>query len=552
MSVASARQRATTVPVPGDGPANDDGPRTRSLLRFITCGSVDDGKSTLIGRILYETGAVFEDQLGTLKRDSRKFGTQGDKIDFALLVDGLTAEREQGITIDVAYRYFSTPQRAFIVADTPGHEQYTRNMATGASTADLAVILVDARLGLLKQTLRHSFIVSLVGVRHVVVAINKMDLVGYDEAVFERICAEYRAATAALGFAQITFIPVSARDGDNVTTPSAAMRWYRGEPLLAHLESVSWEDTEQSPQGAVLPVQWVNRPDSTFRGYSGNLAQGQLKPGDAVAILPSGRTSQIARILAPSGDVGHASAGQALTVTLTDEIDISRGDVIVDAARRPPVRQTMEARLLWTSEVPLAEGQRYALKLASAHAHATVSTLHFSIDVASLAPVSAATLAMNDIGKVTIDLDRPIAVLPFTASTQLGGFILVDMISHETVAFGFVEAAAATTSVVASPGRTGSLAAFRSALQLFVGPAGSLARTKTAGAIAGHVITGAVLGVFVYGATESLGTALLVVVVDWVFRPLIVSAASILAQRVWLRRDHRNQLASENVLGDGI
>ncbi len=552
MSVASARQRATTVPVPGDGPANDDGPRTRSLLRFITCGSVDDGKSTLIGRILYETGAVFEDQLGTLKRDSRKFGTQGDKIDFALLVDGLTAEREQGITIDVAYRYFSTPQRAFIVADTPGHEQYTRNMATGASTADLAVILVDARLGLLKQTLRHSFIVSLVGVRHVVVAINKMDLVRYDEAVFERICAEYRSATAALGFAQITFIPVSARDGDNVTTPSAAMRWYRGEPLLAHLESVSWEDTEQEHQGAVLPVQWVNRPDSGFRGYSGNLAQGQLKPGDAVAILPSGRTSHIARILAPSGEVGHASAGQALTVTLTDEIDISRGDVIVDAARRPPVQRSLEARLLWTSEVPLAQGQRYALKLASAHAHATVSTLHFSIDVASLAPVSAATLAMNDIGRVTIDLDRSIAVLPFTASTQLGGFILVDVISHETVAFGFVESATAAPSALASPERAGGLAAFRSALQHFVGPAGSLARTKTVGTIAGHVITGAVLGVFVYCATESLGTALLVAVVDWVFRPLIVSAALILAQRVWLRRDHRNQLASENVLGDGI
>lgn len=551
MNAASARQRAATVPIPGDGPANDDGPQARSLLRFITCGSVDDGKSTLIGRLLFETGAVFEDQLGTLRRDSRKFGTQGDKLDFALLVDGLAAEREQGITIDVAYRYFSTPRRAFIVADTPGHEQYTRNMATGASTADLAVILVDARLGLLKQTLRHSFIVSLVGVRHVVVAVNKMDLVGYDEAVFQRICADYSAATTALGFANVHFIPVSARDGDNVTTPSVAMRWYRGEPLLAHLESVTWEEAGQARQGAILPVQWVNRPDSGFRGYSGNLAQGQLKPGDAVAVLPSGHMSRIARILAPSGEVGHAAAGQALTVTLTNEIDISRGDVIVDAARRPPVRRALDARLLWTSEVPLMPGQRYALKLAGALAHATIAKLHYGIDVASLAPAPATTLAMNDIGMATLELDRSIAVLPFAASTALGGFILIDMISRETVAFGFVESAT-PPQAVAGPVLTGRLARSRSALNRSFGAAGSLTRAKASGAVAGHLLTGAVLAAFVLAATGSVQTALLVAAFDWAFRPLIVAGTSILAQRIWRQRGGGTPSTPDNVLGDGI
>jgi bifunctional enzyme CysN/CysC len=551
MSALEARQRARDAALPGDGPANDDGLQPRSLLRFITCGSVDDGKSTLIGRILFETGAVFDDQLGALQRDSRKFGTQGDKIDFALLVDGLSAEREQGITIDVAYRYFSTPRRAFIVADTPGHEQYTRNMATGASTADLAVILVDARLGLLRQTLRHSFIVSLVGVRHVVVAINKMDLVGYDRGVFDRICTEYRAATAELGFTQISFIPVSARDGDNVTSPSAAMGWYRGEPLLAHLESVSVEASGRADLGAVLPVQWVNRPDSGFRGYSGNLALGQLKPGDAIAVLPSGRTSRIARILAPAGEVGHASAGQALTVTLEDEIDISRGDLIVDAARRPPVRRSLNARLLWTGEAPLALGQRYALKLGSSRAHAVVSTLNHSIDVATLAPVPATTLAMNDIGTVTLDLDRAIGALPFSASTELGGFILIDPISHETVAFGFVSEGP-LPSAGANSRPAGTVSALLASLRSGIGPTGSLTRSELAGVLYGSIVASLVPGGLVYGLTGSLPSALLVAAADLLLRPLVVGSTWAAARGLWHRRRSRSQLASENVLGDGI
>ncbi|HEY5796858.1 MAG TPA: sulfate adenylyltransferase subunit CysN [Bosea sp. (in: a-proteobacteria)] len=551
MSALEARQRAREATLPGNGPANDDGLQPRSLLRFITCGSVDDGKSTLIGRILFETGAVFDDQLGALQRDSRKFGTQGDKVDFALLVDGLSAEREQGITIDVAYRYFSTPRRAFIVADTPGHEQYTRNMATGASTADLAVILVDARLGLLKQTLRHSFIVSLVGVRHIVVAINKMDLVDYDRDVFERICAEYRRAVAGLGFTQISFVPISARDGDNVTSASASMGWYQGAPLLDHLETVAIEPESAAHPGAVLPVQWVNRPDSSFRGYSGNLALGHLATGDAVAVLPSGRTSRIARILTPAGDAGHASAGQALTVTLEDEIDISRGDLIVAAAQRPAMRRKLTARLLWTSETPLALGNGYGLKLASSNAHAVVRTLHHGIDVATLAEAPATALTMNDIGLVTIDLDRPMAALSFAESTELGGFILIDRISHETVAFGFVAEDLPQQAEAGSRSES-RVVALRSKLRSHVGPAGSARRAGVAGLGFGHAAGSLLAGVAVYGLTGSLAMALAVAAADLVLRPLLLGAGWASAYALWRRHQRRNQPAPENVLGDGI
>ncbi|KRE03026.1 hypothetical protein ASE63_26125 [Bosea sp. Root381] len=552
MTASTARQRAREAQLPGNGPANDHGPQPRSLLRFITCGSVDDGKSTLIGRILFETGAVFDDQFGALQRDSRKFGTQGDKVDFALLVDGLSAEREQGITIDVAYRYFSTDQRSFIVADTPGHEQYTRNMATGASTADLAVILIDARLGLLKQTLRHSFIVSLVGVRQVVVAVNKMDLVGYDQAVFERICAEYRRAVARLGFTQIAFIPISARDGDNVISPSPAMAWYRGAPLLSHLEATEIEASNSTYPGAVLPVQWVNRPDSSFRGYSGNLALGNLRTGDEVAVLPSGRTGLIERILTPGGEVGYASAGQAVTVTLDGEIDISRGDLIVSAAHRPSVSRSLEARLLWTSETPLAPGGRYALKLASSQANAVVSSPHHSIDVTSFAEVQATTLAMNDIGAVTIELDRAIGTLPFARSTELGGFILIDRISHETVAFGFV-AEHEPISETRGARRPGSAAAaILGLVRQTIGPADSLARTGLVALSGGHVLASLLLGGMVYALTERLAVALAVAATDLLLRPLLMGATLAGARAIWRLRQSRKELASENVLGDGI
>lgn len=550
MTALQARQRAHEATLPGDGPANDHGPQPRSLLRFITCGSVDDGKSTLIGRILFETGAVFDDQLGALQRDSRKFGTQGEKVDFALLVDGLSAEREQGITIDVAYRYFSTDQRSFIVADTPGHEQYTRNMATGASTADLAIILIDARLGLLKQTLRHSFIVSLVGVRQVVVAVNKMDLVGYDRAVFERICAEYRHAVAGLGFTHITFIPISARDGDNVTSRSPAMAWYQGAPLLSQLEAIDIEAASGVHTGAVLPVQWVNRPDSSFRGYSGNLALGHLKTGDEIAVLPSGRTSRIARVLTPGGEAGCASAGQAVTITLEDEIDVSRGDLIVGATQRPAVRRSLNARLLWTSETPLVLGGRYLLKLASSQANAVVNTLHHSIDVSSFAEISAATLAMNDIGAVTIELDRAIATLPFAASTELGGFILIDRINHETVAFGFITDNAPLST--RSTYRPGFAAGILRGVRRTIGPAGSVARAGRVALMSGHLLASLALAGIAYAVTHSLAFALPIAAMDFLLRPLLLGASLIGGRAIWRSRQKRGALGAENALGDGI
>lgn len=445
-------------------PANDEGRNAaggaRALLRFITCGSVDDGKSTLIGRVLYEAGAVFDDQLSALDADSRKFGTQGAAPDFALLVDGLSAEREQGITIDVAYRYFSTEKRSFIVADTPGHEQYTRNMATGASTADLAIILIDARKGLLPQTRRHSFIVSLVGVRHVVVAVNKMDLVDYDEAVFRQIEQDYRAAVAGLGFASIDFIPVSARDGENVTQASKLTPWYRGPALLPFLEAVVVTAAAREEPGFALPVQWVNRPDLDFRGYAGMVARGRLRVGETVAVLPSGRRSTIARILAPSGEVSQAGSGQSITVTLADELDISRGDVIASVAQAPRVRQELRARLLWTGEAALREGGEFILKLASASANASVTQLHHGLDIESYAEAPSESLAMNAIGLVTLRLDRPLAVLAYGESRELGGFILIERLSNQTVAFGFIEAEAGVRQVAgtgASAGFAGDL-----------------------------------------------------------------------------------------------
>lgn len=549
MSALTARRGLSETPAAGDGPANDDSLQPRSLLRFITCGSVDDGKSTLIGRILFETGAVFEDQLGALQRDSRKFGTQGGGLDLALLVDGLSAEREQGITIDVAYRYFATPHRAFIVADTPGHEQYTRNMATGASTADLAIILVDARLGLLPQTRRHSFIVSLVGVRHVVVAVNKMDLVGYDRAVFERIAADYRQAAAGLGFADITVIPLSARDGDNVAAPSPMMGWYDGPPLLTHLETIAIEAPARAHRGAVLPVQWVNRPDSEFRGYSGNLAHGELTVGDAVAILPSGRRTTVARILTPAGEARYAQAGQALTVTLADEIDVSRGDLIVRADDAPLLARSLPARLLWTAETPMEPGRRYQLKLASTQCGAVIGQLHHRIDVASYAEVPAATLAMNDIGAVTLDLDQSIGALPYAESLVLGGFILIDPISRETVAFGFV----AEHRSAASPATTlGVAAALRAGLAAWAGEPGTLRRSERAGLLAGHLVGTALLAGLVLAWTRSAAAAALVVGADLVLRPLAVSAGRRLGALVWRRRLAIRGAPEENLLGDGI
>ena len=529
---ALAKLKGQPAPAGQPHPANDQGQSTegsaRALLRFITCGSVDDGKSTLIGRILYEAGAVFDDQLTALDSDSRKFGTQGAAPDFALLVDGLSAEREQGITIDVAYRYFSTDQRSFIVADTPGHEQYTRNMATGASTADLAIILIDARKGLLPQTRRHSFIVSLVGVRHVVVAVNKMDLVGYDEAVFRQIEQDYRKAVAELGFASIDFVPVSARDGENVTSLSRLTPWYRGPALLPLLESVVVVAEAEVEAGFALPVQWVNRPDLDFRGFAGTVARGRLRVGDVVAALPSGRRSTIARILAPSGDVSQASAGQSVTVTLADEIDISRGDVIASVAHAPVVKQELRARLLWTGEAALREGGEFILKLATATANAQIVRLHHSVDIESYAEAPAESLAMNGIGLATLTLDRQLAVLDYARSRELGGFILIDRLSNQTVAFGFVETRRAQEKA-RSTAETGGAA--RAVLRL-VGWRGAQERRAWFEAASWRLAS----GVFVFAAaaltTGQWALAAALGLGDVVLRPLLKG----LHARLWARR----------------
>ncbi|MFM2043854.1 MAG: hypothetical protein RLY86_2430 [Pseudomonadota bacterium] len=414
----------------------------KDLLRFITCGSVDDGKSTLIGRLLYESKMLFEDQLAALEADSKKVGTQGGDLDFALLVDGLAAEREQGITIDVAYRFFSTDRRKFIVADTPGHEQYTRNMVTGASTADLAVILIDARRGILTQTRRHSFLVSLIGIRHVVLAVNKMDLIGYDQLRFERIVQDYKAFAGSLGFASITPIPLSALRGDNVVDRSTAMPWYRGPSLMQHLETADVRGREAGG-GFRLPVQWVNRPNQDFRGFSGQIAAGHIAPGDRVRILPSGVETRVARIVTADGDLPVAVAGQSVTLTLTEEVDASRGDIIAAADAPPAVADRFEATVVWMNEQALLPGRRYLLKIATATVNASIMAIRHRVDVNTQAELAAQTLALNEIGLCDLSLDRPIPFDPYWENPTTGGFILIDRLSNETVGVGMLRRATA-------------------------------------------------------------------------------------------------------------
>ena len=410
----------------------------KELLRFITCGSVDDGKSTLIGRLLHDSKRLFDDQMSALAADSRRHGTQGEDIDYALLLDGLAAEREQGITIDVAYRFFDTDRRKFIVADCPGHEQYTRNMATGASTADVAVVLVDARKGLLTQTRRHSYIAALLGIRQVVLAVNKMDLVGYGREVFDAIAAEYRALAAQLGIARVECIPLSALKGDNLLASSDAMPWYDGPALLPFLETVEIDRGDAS--GAFrLPVQWVNRPHQDFRGFCGTLAAGSVAPGDAVVVLPSGRRSRVARVLGPDGDLARGMAGQAITLTLADEVDVSRGDVIASAEDPPQVADQFAAHLLWMGEHRLLPGRPYWLKLGTRTISATVSALKHKVDVNTQAELAATHLELNEVGYVNLSLDEPIAFEPYARSRALGGFILIDRIDNATVAAGTLE-----------------------------------------------------------------------------------------------------------------
>ncbi|MBY0344103.1 MAG: sulfate adenylyltransferase subunit CysN [Sphingomonadales bacterium] len=410
----------------------------KSLLRFITCGSVDDGKSTLIGRLLYDSRMIFEDQLAALESDSAKHGTQGQEIDFALLVDGLAAEREQGITIDVAYRFFTTEKRKFIVADTPGHEQYTRNMVTGASTADLAVILIDARKGVLQQTRRHSYLVHLLGIRHVVLAVNKMDLVGYDQATFDAILADYGAFAASIGITDFTAIPISGFKGDNITSLSANTPWYQGPALIEHLENV--EVDAAAAQGAPfrMPVQWVNRPNLDFRGFAGQIASGTIRPGDAVRIVPSGKTSTVKTISTFDGDLSEAVAGQSVTLTLADEVDCSRGDLIAAAGDPPQASDQFCATFVWMDEEALKPGRGYWLKLGTQTVTATVQAPKYEIDVNSLEHLAAKTLGLNAIGVAEFATDRPIAFEPYETNRQLGGLILIDKFTNATVAAGMI------------------------------------------------------------------------------------------------------------------
>jgi bifunctional enzyme CysN/CysC len=410
----------------------------KSLLRFLTCGSVDDGKSTLIGRLLYDTKLLFEDTLASLEKDSKKFGTDGDNIDFALLVDGLEAEREQGITIDVAYRFFATDKRKFIVADTPGHEQYTRNMATGASNSDLAVILIDARKGVLTQTRRHAYIASLLGIRHVVLAVNKIDLMDYSQAVFDQIVSDFHQFSTRLNFVSQVAIPISARFGVNVIEKSDQTPWYTGPALLAHLETVD-VDTALADTPFRLPVQWVNRPDLDFRGFSGTIAGGRIKPGDTVTVAKSGKSSTVTRIVTMDGDKPEAVAGDAITLTLADEVDISRGDVLAAPGARPNVSDQFAAHLLWMADEELLPGRQYLLKLGTASVPATVSGLKHKIDVNTLDSHAARTLALNEVGYANFSLSQPLAFDAYRDNRDTGGFILIDRFTNATVGAGMID-----------------------------------------------------------------------------------------------------------------
>ena len=410
--------------------------QNKSLLRFITCGSVDDGKSTLIGRLLFEVKALLDDQMSALEADSKRVGTQGDELDFALLVDGLSAEQEQGITIDVAYRFFATDQRKFIVADTPGHEQYTRNMITGASTADLAVILIDARKGVLTQTRRHSYLVSLVGIKHVVLAINKLDLVGYSQEVYDLIDREYRAFAERLGgIESITSIPLSALRGDNIIAPSTNTPWYEGPSLLAHLESV---EIAATPAGAPLrmPVQWVNRPNLDFRGFSGRILGGEVRPGDAVRVLPSGKQSTVSRIVSFDGDRERAVAGESITLTLADEIDVSRGDVICTANDPAGLADQFEATIAWLAEEAMLPGRAYLVKIGASTLGASISKPKYVVEVNTLDHLVAKTLQLNEVGVCTLTLDRAVAFDAYAENRDMGSFIVIDRLSNQTIGAG--------------------------------------------------------------------------------------------------------------------
>ncbi len=411
--------------------------QAKDLLRFITCGSVDDGKSTLIGRLLHDSKLIFEDQLTALAKDSARHGTTGEDLDFALLVDGLEAEREQGITIDVAYRFFSTTKRSFIVADTPGHEQFTRNMATGASGADLAIILIDARKGVLVQTRRHSLICSLLGIRHVLVAVNKIDLVSFAQETFDKIVADYKAFAAELGFASVVPIPISARFGDNVTTASENTPWYRGPTLLEYLETIDI-DRDNLAKPFRFPVQWVNRPNQDFRGYAGTVASGEIKVGEPVVEATSGRTSKIAQIVTYDGQMTAAEAGDAITITLTDELDIMRGDVLVSPKTRPEVSDQFAAHIIWMSDEPLVPGRSYLSRIGTKSTPMTITAIKYKIDVNTRKHLAATKLELNDIAVCNLSTGFPVAFDPYDQNRRTGAFIIIDRFTNHTVGAGMI------------------------------------------------------------------------------------------------------------------
>jgi bifunctional enzyme CysN/CysC len=410
----------------------------KGLLRFITCGSVDDGKSTLIGRLLYEANMLFEDQLAALEADSKKFGTQGRDLDFALLMDGLIAEREQGITIDVAYRFFSTDKRKFIVADTPGHEQYTRNMVTGASTADAAILLVDARKGVVTQTRRHSYLVSLLGIRHVVLAVNKMDLVEYARTTFAAVEDAYRAFAKQIGLADVCCIPVSALRGDNILTLSDKTRWYQGPTVMGYLETVEVDHARLERAPFRMPVQWVNRPHADFRGFAGVVTSGTIRAGDRIRVQPSGRDSTVARLVAYEGELKQAVPGQSITITLADEIDVSRGDVISSADAPAGVADQFEATIVWMSDQPMLPGRPYWLKIGAKTVTATITHPKYRVNVNTLEHLAVKRLELNEIGVCNVAVDRPIAFDPYRENRDTGGFILIDRLSNNTVGAGLL------------------------------------------------------------------------------------------------------------------
>ena len=514
----------------------------RSLLRFITCGSVDDGKSTLLGRILYETGAVFEDQLEALKRDSARFGTTGEDVDYALLVDGLSAEREQGITIDVAYRYFSTPRRAFIAADTPGHEQYTRNMATGASTADAAIVLIDARKGVLPQTRRHSYIVSMLGVRRVIVAVNKIDLVGYDENVFRAIEREYRALAASLDFVETHIVPVSARFGDNVVAPSDKMPWRTGPALLSLLETI--EAAPAQDTAFRFPVQWVNRPNLDFRGFSGTVASGAIAVGDRIVALPRGRSSKVTRILGPQGDQDDAVAGQSVTVTLADEIDVSRGDVLVAAPTAIAPQRQLAARILAMNETAVAPGRNYLVKLGASLTTARIVALHHAIDVHDYSEQPAANLPMNAIGLATLRFETDVVAASYRECQALGGLILVDPYTNDTVALGVVEPSEAPAKAKTRPSDNIVSLLARAKLIPADATAPGAATPHLAWLGASALLTAAVALALTGSAPIAIGVGL----VDAALRP----ALRLGNEKLWARiAERRSQQAGNELTVDG-